>query len=66
MIQELKDWPKLPEYKNKNQLVFSAIELKGNTQYGFRARCQVPDFNPVTSANSFFIEPTGSYSIRSS
>eukprot|EP00438_Fugacium_kawagutii_P028111 Skav224956 [mRNA] locus=scaffold1186:371954:390780:+ [translate_table: standard] len=36
--------------------VFNTLSLKGNTQYGFRARCDVPDFNPVTSANSFFIE----------
>eukprot|EP00435_Cladocopium_sp_Y103_P043471 s788_g12.t1 len=50
------DWPRLPTILNQNQMVFNTLSLKGNTQYGFRARCDVPDFNPVNSANSFFIE----------
>eukprot|EP00913_Durusdinium_trenchii_P029561 g27710.t2 len=52
----LEDWPRQPTVLNQNQLVFNTLSLKGNTQYGFRAKCDVPDFNPVNSANSFFIE----------
>lgn len=52
----LEDWPRLPTILNQNQMVFNTLSLKGNTQYGFRARCDVPDFNPVIAANSFFIE----------
>eukprot|EP00434_Breviolum_minutum_P016716 symbB.v1.2.014739.t1/scaffold1019.1/size143789/2 len=52
----LEDWPTLPTILNQNQLVFNTLSLKGNTQYGFRAQADVPDFNPVIAANSFFIE----------
>ncbi|CAJ1376466.1 unnamed protein product [Effrenium voratum] len=52
----LEDWPQLPSVQNQNQLVWSTLSLKGSTLYGFRATVEVPNFNPVNSANAFFIE----------
>ncbi|CAE7298783.1 unnamed protein product [Symbiodinium sp. KB8] len=50
------DWPGIPEVQNNNQLVWQSISLAGNTVYGFQATVEVPNFNPVMSANAFFIE----------
>eukprot|EP00930_Biecheleria_cincta_P092360 TRINITY_DN8222_c0_g6_i1.p1 TRINITY_DN8222_c0_g6~~TRINITY_DN8222_c0_g6_i1.p1 ORF type:complete len:3282 (-),score=484.47 TRINITY_DN8222_c0_g6_i1:314-10159(-) len=51
----LEDFPP-PMVQNVNQLVWPRLPLKGNLNYGFSAKVSVPNFNPVVSANSFFIE----------
>lgn len=54
----LEDFPSLPVVANlqTNQLVWTSLSLKGNLYYGFRAKISVPDYSPVTSSNSFFVE----------
>jgi len=39
-----------------NQLIWNAFTFKGGTKYGFVAMVSIPNQNPRTSSNSFFIE----------
>ncbi|CAE8635602.1 unnamed protein product, partial [Polarella glacialis] len=45
-----------PVVQNGNQLVWKFLSVKGGQKMGFQAGISVPDFNPVVSSNSFFIE----------